>query len=624
MPKMLFAEIIIVKLVEVNMNNFYILSAGVSQLVAFLKTTQNISQIYSANDVSSLKDLAISQDMRSLKPSQVLFIISDTLPSADPNLNVFEFVRRVSGAGYQVIVVALSNNAIEIGRTFPQVKIVSNPIKINDILFTISSLGFQVLPADNPNLTIDVNPLKENSFGTGWSPPVENTNLDTVFNNKNQPNNNNWRLPEVDQNTQNNQFFQNLNNNVVNTSSSNQTITNNPLSNFFDTDKKNSIDKPNNSIQEIQTKIYNTNNNNSTSNFQNFSFDNTQAQNTANHNNKISLADFVSNKNPNNQANYYNPVSRFDPNMDQTIVTQTSQKRRGMVITVSVSKGGTGKSTLSLNLAAYLGSRFKNSNPGRTVCIIDTNYQQADTGKYLGQYTPNVVNLIKDPSLMTYDRITSALIHRSDMNFSALLGPATPDDALSLLTADTGQTGSSFSGRFYSEVLSLLKQHYDYIFIDTPVAEKFHSLFRDFALPNADYLIVPVIPSKQTVHNTYMWLNSAVTAPKVARGAGLSPEKIGIVLNRAEDGVGYGELEIMEELRNYNFLGSVPETKEWKKANNEGELIASKNKTEINEAFAKILAQVTGENLLKNIPSEYNDTKKYSLFNSIINKLKGN
>jgi septum formation inhibitor-activating ATPase MinD len=224
---------------------------------------------------------------------------------------------------------------------------------------------------------------------------------------------------------------------------------------------------------------------------------------------------------------------------------------------------------------------------------------------------------------MTPDRILNSLVHRSDMNFSALLGPATPDDALSLLTADTGQSGSSFSGRFYSEVLSLLKLHYDYIFIDTPVAEKFHSLFRDFALPNADYLIVPVIPSKQTVHNTYMWLNSAVTAPKVARGAGMSPEQIGIVLNRAEEGVGYGELEIMEELRNFNFLGSVPETKEWKKANNEGELIASKNKTEINEAFAKILAQVTGENLIiKSNNKDYEDDSS-SFFSNIFKKIKG-
>jgi septum formation inhibitor-activating ATPase MinD len=253
-----------------------------------------------------------------------------------------------------------------------------------------------------------------------------------------------------------------------------------------------------------------------------------------------------------------------------------------------------------------LGCRFKNANPSRTVCIIDANFQQADTGKYLGQYTPNIVNLIKDPSLMTPDRILSALVNRADMNFSALLGPATPDDALALLTAESGRGGTSFSARFYSEALDLLKPHFDYIFIDTPVAEKYHSLFTDFALPRADFLLVPVIPSKQTVHNTYMWLNSAVTAPRHAQGAGLRPEQIGIVLNRAEEGVGYGELEVMEELRKYNFLGSVPETTEWKRANNEGELIAAKNKSDINEAFARILGQVTGEPmLLHGLPSDH-------------------
>jgi septum formation inhibitor-activating ATPase MinD len=119
-----------------------------------------------------------------------------------------------------------------------------------------------------------------------------------------------------------------------------------------------------------------------------------------------------------------------------------------------------------------------------------------------------------------------------------------------------------------------------------------------------------------------MWLNSAVIAPKVARGAGMSSENIGIVLNRAEDNVGYGELEVMEELRNFNFLGSVPETKEWKRANNEGELVASKNISVINDAFAKILSQVTGENLTRNINNEIKDEGKKSFLASIFSKIK--
>lgn len=605
------------------MNNFYILSAGVSQLVGFLKTTQNVSQVYSANDVVSLKDIAISPELRSLNPNQVIFIISDNLPSNDQNLNVFEFVRRVSGAGYHVIVVALSNQAINIGKTFPQVKIVANPVKINDLLYTISSFGFSVLPAENPNLTIDVNTIKENSFGLGWTPPNTNKSLNDIFDNNNSPANNNWQRPEpADQQASNtlSNFLVNTpineNNQITQTNQNNQSnITNFPnfnnQNNFGMQNNQVNVNTQQNSSNDFQFRPQNNNNNSPQDN--NFSYNNPITNNSPNR----TLADFVTSRNFQSQPP--SPVDRYN-NQNNNI---SYSKRRGMVITVSVSKGGTGKSTLSLNLAAYLGSRFKNSNPNRTVCIIDTNYQQADTGKYLGQYTPNIVNLIKDPSLMTPDRILNSLVHRSDMNFSALLGPATPDDALSLLTADTGQTGSSFSGRFYSEVLSLLKLHYDYIFIDTPVAEKFHSLFRDFALPNADYLIVPVIPSKQTVHNTYMWLNSAVTAPKVARGAGMNPEQIGIVLNRAEEGVGYGELEIMEELRNFNFLGSVPETKEWKKANNEGELIASKNKTEINEAFAKILSQVTGENLIfKSNNKDYEDDST-SFFSNIFKKIKG-
>lgn len=274
------------------MNNFYILSAGVSQLVGFLKTTQNVSQVYSANDVVSLKDIAISPELRSLNPNQVIFIISDNLPSNDQNLNVFEFVRRVSGAGYHVIVVALSNQAINIGKTFPQVKIVANPVKINDLLYTISSFGFSVLPAENPNLTIDVNTIKENSFGLGWTPPNTNKSLNDIFDNNNSPANNNWQRPEpADQQASNtlSNFLVNTpineNNQITQTNQNNQSnITNFPnfnnQNNFGMQNNQVNVNTQQNSSNDFQFRPQNNNNNSPQDN--NFSYNNPITNNSPN------------------------------------------------------------------------------------------------------------------------------------------------------------------------------------------------------------------------------------------------------------------------------------------------------------------------------------------------------
>lgn len=260
--------------------------------------------------------------------------------------------------------------------------------------------------------------------------------------------------------------------------------------------------------------------------------------------------------------------------------------RRGMVITIAVSKGGTGKSSLTLNLAVFLALRLRGE--GKTVCIIDTNFQQADTGKYLNLYHPNIMAVANDPTLLTRDRISQSLIHKTEFNVSALLGPATSDDG----------NPQWITPRLYNDILDLLVEKYDYIFIDTPVAEKFHSMFMEFALPRADFIIVPVQPNNATLHNTDNWLRQAVTAPRHANGANVPREKIGIVLNRAKDNIGCSEDDVRANLANWNFLGSVPETDEWQKANNVYDIVATYNFAELDEAFAQILFEATGEQAL--------------------------
>lgn len=262
--------------------------------------------------------------------------------------------------------------------------------------------------------------------------------------------------------------------------------------------------------------------------------------------------------------------------------------RRGYVISVIAPKGGTGKSSLSINLAAYLGLRTEGQ---RTVALLDANLQQADTGKYMKAMLPNIESLGKDPSLIHPDRIASAMLHKPELNLSVLLGPMSPDVAFPVY----------YTGKKYSQILEAIKPNFDYIIIDTPVAEFYHDMFRQFVLPKSDFLLVTITPNVATVLNTDQYLR-AICSPKRSGGMDVDPNRVGVALNRAEEEVGLGEEDVMRDLAEWNYLGAIPETKEWKKANNNHEIVARQNFAELNEAFSNILYQATGDELLRTGP----------------------
>lgn len=265
---------------------------------------------------------------------------------------------------------------------------------------------------------------------------------------------------------------------------------------------------------------------------------------------------------------------------------QGTVRRNARVITVTSPKGGTGKSTLTLNMAAYMALRVRPLN--KRVCVIDANFQQADAGKMLNQYTPNITNIIKDQSSLAPNAIERYLVSRPDLNLSVLLGPATPEDA----------NPAYLTPRLFNQILDALRHNFDYIFIDTPVAEVYHDLFRGFALPVADYIIVPLTPSVHTIMNVGAWLTQ-VTQPHHSNGDNVDPNRVGIVLNMAEEGVTIGEEQIRRELARWHYLGAIPRSKAWINAMNDSELVATKNYAELNVAFSQILYYATGEDILR-------------------------
>lgn len=563
-----------------------IVIGGVPNLYPFMNKYSYFPKILEASTATELRNTLVGPELKGLKPSEIVFIFGDKLVEDDPNLPTVEFIRKLTQASYQVVVISVTPRGAELHRQAPQSVLLSLPIRFNSILYSLNAFNITLEPIANGNEELNLN----ENHGFGWTALPNTTEQSVQKNNPEQINNekvtNNFPS-NPQQNTTHNNFTPVSTNPVMaqrNEAPLNPPIANNPNttmpgSNWVPPQRRTLADYAASSQEQTNQAPM------AQPNF-------TQPQTSFPSNPQSSL-------NANQPA--WSPVQQVPMQPTSRYVQQPAYnkpKRRGFVTTISVSKGGTGKSSMTLNLAAFLGMRLRSQ--GKTVCVIDANTQQSDSGKYLDVYSPNINTIVNDPSLMTEERILAALVHKPEYNLSVLLGPPTPDEANPL----------AISARLYREILELLKKHYDYIFIDTPVAEKFHEMFAEFALPIADFIVVPVAPNFTTLHNADNWLRAAVTAPRHEGGAGIDKNKIGVVLNRAEDGIGCSEDDVRRTMANWHFVGVIPETKEWKASNNANELVAPKNFANLSHAFAEVLHAATGEPALLENFATFDQPKK--------------
>jgi MinD-like ATPase involved in chromosome partitioning or flagellar assembly len=274
-------------------------------------------------------------------------------------------------------------------------------------------------------------------------------------------------------------------------------------------------------------------------------------------------------------------------------------QRRGFVMAVTVSKGGAGKSTLALNLGVWLGLRLRQA--GKTVCVVDANFSQADIGKQLHRYSPNIVSLAKNPQDQDPSRISQHLLHMPNLHTSFLLGPTGVEDGNPLW----------ITPELYAHSVEVLRQIFDYVIIDTPVAEFHNDIFDRFVLSHSDFLLVPVTPDVVTLQNTADWLQG-ICLSKHQGGKGFERDRVGIILNMATDGVGMDEADVQRNLASWNYLGAVPSSKVWQAARNEEEIVATRNYAEVNASFSRILGNATSDPdvIAAYVPVEASNTKQ--------------
>jgi MinD-like ATPase involved in chromosome partitioning or flagellar assembly len=254
---------------------------------------------------------------------------------------------------------------------------------------------------------------------------------------------------------------------------------------------------------------------------------------------------------------------------------------RGRVLCICSYKGGSGKTTTALLAAATLGRAA--AETGRRVALVDANTAQSSISTVLQHRAPStILNLVRTG--VDEAQVARVLTHVPEAALDILYGA--PD----LRSAD----GKLITPVLYRRVVSVLRASYDYVIVDTPVAEAIDKhLFDDFVLPEASNLVVVVDPNRETIENNLDWLD-IISDPMLAGGRDFPAERIGVLLNRATPDQDWNAATVSDQFRRWQFLGAVPSSGTVQRAANNGRLLSEVD-PEVDRALRGALHLLTGD-----------------------------
>jgi cellulose biosynthesis protein BcsQ len=214
-----------------------------------------------------------------------------------------------------------------------------------------------------------------------------------------------------------------------------------------------------------------------------------------------------------------------------------------VTITVTSSKGGSGKSTASLLLAASIARASREAGRPLSVCLVDMDTRDGQIASLIGKYMPTALNIRVQP---VWDELTIRrhLVHEDALGIDALLAPIRPR------TADT------VGPDFYRTIIRSLQRMYDVVVMDTSV-QYLDPLIANVCLPEATEVLFITTLASTAVQGMARALRE-ITAPVDESGLGIPREKIGIIVNQSVAGVGMQREQILAAGLGVPVVGVIP------------------------------------------------------------------
>lgn len=254
------------------------------------------------------------------------------------------------------------------------------------------------------------------------------------------------------------------------------------------------------------------------------------------------------------EAAYLDEDNIEETNEDEIIIPELAEHEYGEVIVTTSSKGGSGKSTVSVSLASMMSNASINGvqagleDEPLKICVVDLDVRDGQLGIINGatSKTPNVANIFQeyDGITLTEEQIQSGIYKSKKHNLDFIFA------------VSNVRFASQIPPNFYAELIQRLRGMYDFVILDTSV-NYLDPLLEKVAYPLADKILFVTDMGASSVVGMARWIRET-TDSKDVQGSAIDKGKIGIVVNKTMLNVGMTAEKIESAAQGIEVLAFLP------------------------------------------------------------------
>jgi len=232
----------------------------------------------------------------------------------------------------------------------------------------------------------------------------------------------------------------------------------------------------------------------------------------------------------------------YPPQADRALLS-LPKKPGQTTITVTSSKGGSGKSTVSILLAATIARASAEAGDPLSVCLLDLDTRDGQVASLIGKFMPTALNIRVQP-VWDEERIRRNLVRAESLGIDTLLAPIRPR------TADT------VGPDFYRTIVRSLQRMYDVVIMDTSV-QYLEPLIADVAFRESEEILFVTTLASTAIQGMARALRE-MTAPADESGLGVPRDRIGIIVNQSVANVGMERDQVLAAGLGVPVVGVIP------------------------------------------------------------------